>query len=1056
MEKRTLEVQDLWAVKSLVYQKTTPSKKRKLGTNLYMQDDDQDEDKEGGSDMAAYFGRMRIYFMCLAIVGAAPRQGAPGSPEDLGTDATDYIQVPWDLLLKYQARAEKAAGGAPLQSRMLAVTGLDVEERGQWAHRFATETTKTLGKIIKELMIEREALWVLGASGSRASAVPEPLVPPRGSAPGGVIPAATSKIVTQLRDGSPLCAAFQRGQCTFSGRQCDNGFHRCGHLVKGGRACGSFGHAGKDCQVKNRLWKRGGSPSAAAPGHQLHDDDTPNSIQQFMDELSKLPNLKVDEMATSGPVMLDLFSGENAPLAQAFNWCGWRVVTPIDIAIDVDFDVTRPAVRRAILHVLPEVSLLSAAFSCSTKSRAREKQPGPKPLRSDAHPRGLPTLMGPQLQRVEDDNLMSDFSLACQAWLNSQGAGCLRENPINSLHWCDPVELWLCQQDDWYDLCYDACVFMGARKKGQRIRHNITEFNLLPDLTCGHIHHANEWSRQGENFPTYEEAEYTPSLVFTLAVCATAWATKQGMRIEPIPRLPPIQSTGDVRPLLNLDPAFLRKDLMVVTALHLGLRDKEMRRLGVPPRLEASEVHALHRDLPPSHVYIGAGHFSHRWQVSHWSNPFLAGKDGTHFEVVVYYQRWLADQPHLDLEELRSKTLVCDCPRNRLCHGDVLAAAVWASDPDVPVAQTLNTQSAGSSSRLRQILLMASGSRIVRSMPIQVCQEELIGTFKSLCPFKDWSTFKFPMIEDLINQPVFLRFASWRREHGFWDGMPAGPRKVGLEERAYFRMSVGTQTGAASSGKAAPPLVPFGLGPDGHFQFASMVQSVGTPFEIEPIVDDDLAFASFTSAASGLDIRKIRTHWIPLDDLWTTAMEDAKRICDRLRPGEFDDAIMEAGAKDENLGFCGPRMSWEELCAFDRPFRLIRRFCIQQPGGKLRVIDDAADGGQSALSSDGNKLDLCTAIQPGLHVRLLWRDFIARDPRWFDDDGFESGGEDLPHAYRHVPMIPSESWACIVDTMTGSLSRVLFVDTLGCSLGSPLQSHLSIDSPGSCKRVSDA
>ena len=155
---------------------------------------------------------------------------------------------------------------------------------------------------------------------------------------------------------------------------------------------------------------------------------------------------------------------------------------------------------------------------------------------------------------------------------------------------------------------------------------------------------------------------------------------------------------------------------------------------------------------------------------------------------------------------------------------------------------------------------MASGSRIVRSMPIQVCQEELIGTFKSLCPFKDWSTFKFPMIEDLINQPVFLRFASWRREHGFWDGMPAGPRKVGLEERAYFRMSVGTQTGAASSGKAAPPLVPFGLGPDGHFQFASMVQSVGTPFEIEPIVDDDLAFASFTSAASGLDIRKIRTH----------------------------------------------------------------------------------------------------------------------------------------------------------------------------------------------------
>ena len=347
-------------------------------------------------------------------------------------------------------------------------------------------------------------------------------------------------------------------------------------------------------------------------------------------------------------------------------------------------------------------------------------------------------------------------------------------------------------------------------------------------------------------------------------------------------------------------------------------------------------------------------------------------------------------------------------------------------------------------------------------------------------------------------------------------------------------MSVGTQTGAASSGKAAPPLVPFGLGPDGHFQFASMVQSVGTPFEIEPIVDDDLAFASFTSAAGGLDIRKIRTHslkileelgrrwwcvtealvscqpwevkmatsgrhialigllaimidwpdpgimkdlvqgfpgvgyskhvpvyasqpasWIPLNDLWTTAMDDAKRICDRLRPGDFDDAIMEAGAKDENLGFCGPRMSWDDLCSFDRPFRLIRRFCIQQPGGKLRVIDDAADGGQSALSSDGNKLDLCTAVQPGLHVRLLWRDFIARDPRWFDDDGFESGGEDLPHAYRHVPMIPSESWACIVAYYDRELESCAFRRYFGMLFGLPL-AVTSFNRFPRFQRVSDA
>ena len=108
-------------------------------------------------------------------------------------------------------------------------------------------------------------------------------------------------------------------------------------------------------------------------------------------------------------------------------------------------------------------------------------------------------------------------------------------------------------------------------------------------------------------------------------------------------------------------------------------------------------------------------------------------------------------------------------------------------------------------------------------------------------------------------------------------------------------------------------------------------------------------------------------------------------------------------------------MSWSQLCYQVRPFRLIRRFCIQQPSGKLRVIDDAADGGQSELSHDANKLDLCTSIQPGLHVQLLWR---AVSPLPNADallaEGICSGGEDLPNAYRHVPMIPEHSDLAIV------------------------------------------
>ena len=86
-------------------------------------------------------------------------------------------------------------------------------------------------------------------------------------------------------------------------------------------------------------------------------------------------------------------------------------------------------------------------------------------------------------------------------------------------------------------------------------------------------------------------------------------------------------------------------------------------------------------------------------------------------------------------------------------------------------------------------------------------------------------------------------------------------------------------------------------------------------------------------------------------------------------------------------------------------------------------------GGQSALSIDVNKLDLCTAVQPELHVRLLWRAFRSIHPDWFQNDCFETGGEDLPDAYRYVPMGPEESWACVVayyDPVKGPCFRRYF------------------------------
>eukprot|EP00435_Cladocopium_sp_Y103_P018485 s228_g4.t1 len=825
-----------------------------------------------------------------------------------------------------------------------------------------------------------------------------------------------------------------------------------------------------------------------------------------MANLPQPPCNLVDER----PVMLDLFSGPRAPLAKAFLWCGWRVVTPIDLDIDEEFDVTRPAVQRALLQLLPQVSLQAAAFDCSTKTRAREKSPGPPPLRSQFQPRGLPLLKPADAQRVAQDNLASDFGLAMQAWGANHGQACLRENPLNSLHWHDPCEVHVTESGDWFDMTYDACVFLGARRKAQQIRHNLSELAALPQLRCGHVHRHDEWARTTQGFPTKEEAEYTPSLVFTLAICATAWAAKRGFLVERIHRLPPISTTGDVRSLMDLDPALLRQDLMTPMALHLGLRHNQLHEDWVPARLVAAEVKSTYADLPPTHIYIGPGHFSHRWAVGPWANPFLAGRDGTHFEVVVLYMRWLLTNQDLLalLPELQGKVLVCDCPANRLCHGDVLATAVWQHCGQHP-------HTSAGRPPVRTVMALVTGTRVV-SASAHFDQAEVVETFKAWCHFIPWADFRFPIIADLLRADAFHRFRAWQQSRAGFAGLPSGPRLLGAQERPMFRMSLGTQTGAAASAKAAPPLVPFGLGPDGHFIFARQVQALGTPFELEPLVDDDLTFAATLSATWGTQIRSQRgrslrllnemgrrwqpvtdymrqfqppevasatagrhlgligllcilmdwpdptfmhglvygfpcvgfsphlpvfdfqdAEWIHPSELWASARADADRIRHELRPSAFGDAIAEAGAKDEAQGFCGPAMTWSELAACGRPFRLIRRFCIQQPGGKLRVIDDAADGGQSALSSDSNRLDLCTAIQPGIHVRLLWHEFQRLQPQ-LQNLRFETGGEDLPHAYRHVPMKPEESWACVVAYYDDEKQQPMFRRYFGHLFGLPL------------------
>jgi len=64
-------------------------------------------------------------------------------------------------------------------------------------------------------------------------------------------------------------------------------------------------------------------------------------------------------------------------------------------------------------------------------------------------------------------------------------------------------------------------------------------------------------------------------------------------------------------------------------------------------------------------VYIG--------RPTKWGNPFIIGRDGTRYEVIKKYRRYLLNNSKLlsEIESLRNKVLGCFCAPLP-CHGDVL------------------------------------------------------------------------------------------------------------------------------------------------------------------------------------------------------------------------------------------------------------------------------------------------------------------------------------------------------------------------------------------------
>ncbi len=242
----------------------------------------------------------------------------------------------------------------------------------------------------------------------------------------------------------------------------------------------------------------------------------------------------------SSPFMVDIMSGPNYPLAKAFEMAGWHILA-VDLLFGEGHDLSKLNNQEKIKGHLKLADFIWAALDCSDKTRIREiprkhadGRAMPSPLRSVEFPMGVPELQGHDKERVAASNAAAEFILGELRLHQSRGGCSGKENPANSLHWYTPTEVGMSKQSTWWDKLYNACTLQEARRKKQRIRHDVEEIRLWPDMRCRHLHHPQEWTPQVDKdgrtwYPSKEEAEYTACLVFHVVDSVSTWACRVGL-----------------------------------------------------------------------------------------------------------------------------------------------------------------------------------------------------------------------------------------------------------------------------------------------------------------------------------------------------------------------------------------------------------------------------------------------------------------------------------------------------------------------------------------------
>ena len=276
LHRRMLQVYPIWTVKNLMHQVTTNKKRKAVGHELYIMEDEQEVNP--ARSVHNYLDLLHTYLLAMAVAGSNKLTTAPAE-ETLGTDQTKVVNAPWPLLEGYYFRARRTALRVPEPYRLAWLEKTDIAERAAWVAEFRG-TLDSLGTVVQTLFDRRAAHWEVpvmpqmtprtppppnmlaltdapakrprgqrrkeqgkgGGKGGGKKGGGRPTPPPRNGPP----PGSTAQ---KLKDGKALCGDFQRNTCQIpKGTNCPKGLHRCGKVLPSGRICGMSNHGASECR----------------------------------------------------------------------------------------------------------------------------------------------------------------------------------------------------------------------------------------------------------------------------------------------------------------------------------------------------------------------------------------------------------------------------------------------------------------------------------------------------------------------------------------------------------------------------------------------------------------------------------------------------------------------------------------------------------------------------------------------------------------------------------------------------------------------------------------